>query len=426
MRLTDLMSLSPLSFMNNNIVRKKILWLSHLVPYPPKGGVQQRSYNLIKEVAKYHDVTLLAFNQKAIISDNHTLAEAKRHFSHFCERVDFFSIVSDASRFQKLLLLAKGLITTSSYNMAWLKSEEYSLAVSKALGGMKYDVIHVDTISLAYHLPTDNKVPVVLNHHNIESTMLQRRSENEKNLLKKLYFFQEYKKLEKSEKKICKKVSLNVTCSDLDSQRLQKIVGEANCLAVPNGVDLHYFNTLDTQRKKGHLIFAGGLSWYPNADAMRYFIEKIWPLLMERIPRVHMTIIGKNPPDWLTTYAAKYENLRVTGFVDDVRPYLSEAYIYVCPIRDGGGTKLKVLDALAMGIPLVADPIACEGIDVSDGETVLLAETPMDYVDKIDLLLSDDTLCQTLSHNSRELIISKYSFESLGKKLSKAYVELSR
>ncbi len=403
---------------------KKILWLSHLVPYPPKGGVLQRSYNLIREVSRYNDVTLLAFNQTSLVGSQALLDEAQSHFSQFCHVEGVVPISSETSRLNQLLLLVKGLLPTNTYTVSWLESKLFEEKLEALLKRENFDVIHVDTISLVPYVADCKNVKIVLNHHNIESLMLLRRAENEKNWLKKFYFWQEGKKLMRYERQVCNTFSLNVTCSHLDTDRLKTIAPGIKGIDVANGVDLNYFQPIDCAKVEKSLVFAGGLSWYPNLDAMSFFLRKVWPRLVAEVPNISLTVIGRNPPEWMLALQAEYPTLKVTGFVDDVRPYLSQAHIYVCPIRDGGGTKLKVLDALAMRMPLVADPIACEGIDVIDGESVIYATTPEDYVDSIKKLINDPQLCKKVADNGAALIQNNYSFESLGKKLSDAYHQL--
>lgn len=402
--------------------RRNILWLSHLLPYPPKGGVMQRSYNLIKEVARHHNVTLLAFNQRNILSTA-DLPIAINHFKQFCTHVEIFDIESELSPFRKWLTIFRGLLPWNTYNTIWLESEKFTHHLKYHLELGEFDLIHVDTISLVPFVIDIKNIEMVLNHHNIESLMMLRRADNEKNILKKIYFSTEGIKLKQYEARYCKNFSINVTCSALDSDRLLKHAENITCIDVPNGVDLDYFNRIACKRIPNSLIFAGGLNWYPNYDAMKFFLEEIWPLLNAHLPHITMTIIGAAPPTWMQELARKQPNLRVLGFVDDVRPYLSEAQIYICPIRDGGGTKLKVLDALAMQIPLVADPIACEGIAVTDNDTVLYATNPAEYVQKISRLLENQNLYEKLAQQGRSLIEEKYSFISLGKKLADIYEE---
>ena len=172
------------------------------------------------------------------------------------------------------------------------------------------------------------------------------------------------------------------------------------------------------------MIFVGGLSWYPNVAAVRFIIDEVWSRLEGEIDDVTMTVVGKKPPDWIVDFSKKNSKFSVTGFVDDVRPYMERAAVYVCPISDGGGTKLKILDALAMGKAIVAHPVACEGIDVEDGVNVIFATTPDEYIERIKLLFSDKDYRNLIGDNGRKLIQSKYNFIDIGKKLNRLYISL--
>lgn len=403
---------------------KKILWMSHLLPYPPKGGVLQRSYNLIREASKSFEVTLLAFNQGNLCASEKELCEGVEHLSQFCRVVDVTKISSEQSLSARIILLIKGLMPNSTYTVSWLQSNEYARKISIELAREHYDLIHVDTISLVPYILNYRHARKILNHHNIESLMMLRRSENEKHILKKMYFYQEAIKLRKYEESVCNKFDLNVTCSRLDVDRLKTICPGIECIDVPNGVDLSYFLPKIVPQVDKSLIFAGGLSWYPNLDAMTFFLKDVWPKLVVEIPDVSMTVIGRSPPNWMLEMQSQYKNLEVTGFVDDVRPYFDKASVYVCPIRDGGGTKLKVLDALAMGKPLIANPIACEGIDVEEGKDVYFATTADDYIRMIKKVFADKEGRNSLGLNGRKLIEEKYNFVAIGKKLNSHYLEL--
>jgi glycosyltransferase involved in cell wall biosynthesis len=400
---------------------KKILWLSHLLPYPPKGGVLQRSYNLLKEVSKEYEVTLLAFNQKNLCAHEVDKKAAINQLSQFCKVIDVSEIESEKSIFNRVKLLASGLLPHKTYTISWLSSRGYQNQLTELLSKSQFDLIHVDTISLAPYVKSLKHAKKVLNHHNIESLMMLRRAENEKNIFKKIYFWQEGIKLKAFEKRVCPTFDLNVTCSKLDSERLNQFAPNIQCVDIPNGVDLTYFKPEVYRGDRKSIIFAGGLSWYPNLDAMTFFLKSIWPLLVEKIPDISFTLIGRSPPDWMIAMQKEYKNLHVTGFVDDVRPYFKQSAVYVCPIRDGGGTKLKVLDALAMQIPLVADPIACEGINVTNGESVFFAASPEEYVKTIQNIFADYEAAMRIAENGLKLIQNEHDFTKIGEKLSNCY-----
>jgi glycosyltransferase involved in cell wall biosynthesis len=401
----------------------KVLWLSHLVPYPPKGGVLQRSYNLLRETAKYHDIYLLAFIQTALLricfsSVAGGLEAASKELSGVCTSVQFMPIPSERHSFGRSWLLAKSFFTVHPYTVNWLKSKDMHREVCHQLTKERFDVIYFDTISLAPYRRHFGECKKVLNHHNIESHMMLRRASNETNWLKKTYLYQEGIKLRRYERKVCPEFSLNVTCSSLDSKRLLEVTQDVRIDEVPNGVDLEYFKSADNVEDPKSLIFAGRLSAYPNRKAAIFIAEELWPLLKKEIKGVTMDIVGADPPQELLHLSKRDNGFRVHGFVEDIRPYLDKAAVYVCPITDGGGTKLKILDALAMEKAIVADPTACEGIAVVNDESVLFASRPEDYVQRIKVLLEDDAKRKAMGLAGKRLVVENYSYHSLGEKLA--------
>lgn len=404
----------------------KILWLSHLIPYPPKGGVLQRAYHLLNEVSKYNDVDLLAFHQPNLMrplfdSLEDGVAESKSALSSFCNSVEFIQIDSERQQFGQHRLAFKSLVTSDPYTINWLKSSAFTSALKKLLQVNDYDLVHLDTISFQPYFKYVKHLATVLDHHNIESHMLLRRAEKESNTFKKWYFRQEGKRLEKFEKQLCSQVSLNVTCSEMDRQRLLEVVPGCHAEEVPNGVDIEYFKPDNTVEQTKSLIFIGTLDWYPNIEAVRFIAYEIWPLLKKAIPDISLDIIGAGPPADIVELSQKDESFRVHGFVDDILPYLDRASVYVCPIMDGGGTKLKILDALAMGKAIVAHEIACEGINVVDGKNVVFAQTAEAYVVAILSLIKNKNLRLAMGKVARSLIEDEYAYEKVGKKLSDLY-----
>jgi len=404
----------------------KILWLSHLVPYPPKGGVLQRAYHLLHELSRYHEVDLIAFHQPDLMrplvpSMEEGLRMAEEELSSFCGRLSFVPIDSEKGFMGKHRLALRSLVTKDPYTINWLKSRRYAAEIDRFLKTKDYDLVHLDTISLLPYFKQVQHLPTVLDHHNIESHMLLRRAENEAHPLKAWYFRQEGRRLQRYEEEYCPRVSLNITCSELDRDRLKEIVPQCAAEEVPNGVDVDYFFPDGSVQQSPSILFVGRLSWYPNIEAIRYIAYKIWPLLKEAVPGVTADIIGASPPADIVEYSRKEKGFSVHGFVDDVRPYFNRAAVYVCPIMDGGGTKLKVLDALAMGKALVAHEIACEGIQVVDGKTVIFASTPTEYVEAVSGLLKDEEKRVNMGKEARRLAVSTYSYRSIGKRLARLY-----
>lgn len=410
----------------------KILWLSHLVPYPPKGGVLQRSYNMLMETCIRHQVDLLAFNQKGLMSPifesvEHGLAEAEGVLQNKCDNIKILPTPIDRVSYGKQITALKSLFT-QPYNVIWLRCPEYRDIMGRWLEESNYDLALFDTISLAPYLdliPSGTKT--ILDHHNIESHMLFRRADNEGNLFKKYYFRHEASRLEKYEKEICPKFDLNITCSTIDTERLKLLSPTLRVETVPNGVDTDYFDRTTTHKSQSEarLIFVGTLNWYPNISAVLFIANKLWPKLRSRFPNLEFDIVGANPPKVIQELASRDDSFHVHGFVPDVRPYMESATIYVCPIDDGGGTKLKILDAMAMGMPIVAYPIACEGIDVINNENILLAENESGFIEQITKLLESSSLRSIIGVNARKLMVEKYCYNKIGEEFSHLLINCS-
>lgn len=398
-----------------------ILWISHFVPYPPKGGCFQRNYNLIKEVSRNNNVYLIALRHKDKIThpDSET-KKAKMELEKFCKKV----VIVDISSFSGLnyyYMAFKSIFNINPLTVNLFKSKDIGNIVLKLVNDVNFDVAHYDTISLCEYMHHSGNVPKILNHHGVESLMIRRRVTNEPNLFKKLYLLVEAYKLRKYEERNCYKFYMNITVSEDDKLMLKKISPHSRIEVVENGVDVNFFKQKDNHNNTNRLIFAGRMDQYSNVDAIMEFCRNVWPLVKEKFPKMRFSIIGNNPPQKLLDMARNDERIEVLGYVDDVRPYFAGASISICPIRDGGGTRLKILDAMAMGMPIISTTIGCEGIDVSPGKDVLIANTPEEYVNSISKLNNDDFLRENLSNYARIKVENKYSWNIIGLKLNKYY-----
>lgn len=407
----------------------QILWLSHVVPYPPKAGVLLRAYYLLKSVAEHHSVDLVAFVQRPLIETYYPtldegLSDCRRTLERFCRSVTFLPIATMERPFGKTRTALAGLLFKDCYMARWLCSDAGIQVLLRLAEEHHYDLAHYDVISLAPYQKLLQKVPATLGYHNIESHMLLRRAEKDRNFLRKLYFWQEGKRLARYERRIANQFAGHITCSELDSRRLRQLIPDLNPVCIPNGVDVGYFSPLHGRSKRHSLIFVGTLTWYPNVDAVLFLLRDIWPAIKKRVPDVTLDIIGTGAPLSVVELARQREGVTVHGFVSDIRPLVDAAAIFVCPIRDGGGTKLKVLDAFAMAKCVVAHPIACEGIDVTDGGDVVLAESGPEFAQRIASLLSDDERRIAIGAAARELVASRYAFDAIGRRLEQYFCEL--
>jgi glycosyltransferase involved in cell wall biosynthesis len=400
----------------------RVLWASHIIPYPPKSGVHLRSYHLLRGIATRHEVDLVAFVQELWLkvfysSPTEALDDCYRELRQLCRSVTFVPITRLKRPGGQVRTALESLISNSSYTITWLQSGE-AQRVFMAAAQEPYALAHFDTIGLAPFRRFFPGVAATLGHHNIESHMLLRRANNERNPVKKLYFWQEGRRVRNYEARIANSFAAHVTCSELDSDRLIEIAPSVNAVSIPNGVDVDYFQSTGTCRSgPPSIIFVGSLNWYPNVDAVLFLLKEIWPAVKKSVPDLQLDIVGSAPPQTVLALASNLPDVKVHGYVDDVRPLIEAATLYVCPIRDGGGTKLKLLDAFAMQKCVVAHPIACEGINVTAGRNVELAESAEAFIASIRRLLSDPIARESRGLAARDLVVGGYSFDEIGARL---------
>jgi glycosyltransferase involved in cell wall biosynthesis len=403
----------------------RVLWLSHVVPYPPKAGVLLRAYNLLKGVAEHHEVDLIAFIQRPLLETFYAdidlgLEECRCELEKYCKSVTFLPIAKANRPLGKLRTAWESLFCRDGYLASWLSSAAAREAITRRVEGHHYDVAHFDHLSLAVYRPLLRDTPSTLGHHNAESHMLIRRAQHEKSIFKKVYFRQEAARLARYERRIAAAFRLHITCSELDSQRLLVTMPNAKTFCVPNGVDTQYFTPAAHAQTPNSLIFVGTMNWYPNIDAVSFFLQEVWPLLRAEVPSATFDIVGAGAPPMLKELAAQCAGVTVHGYVPEIRPHIERAALYVCPIRDGGGTKLKILDALSMAKCIVANAVACEGIAVTPEIDVVYAESGSDYVAQIKRLFADPERRRTMGAAARQLAVDQYSFKALGARFTAA------
>lgn len=408
-----------------------VLWLAHAVPYPPKAGFLSRSYHLLRELARRQEVDLVAFVQEPWVrtlfpSLETGLDESRRALGEFCRTVAFVPIDRLVGRWGKQRTALRALLGGSTYTASWLVSPGGRAVVRKAVETSRCDVVHFDHIGLAPYRPLSNGIPATLTHHNIESHMMLRRSDNTRNPLARGYFRHEGQKLRSYERRVADRFATHITCSELDAQRFREIVPKANIVVVPNGVDGEYFAPAGCEVRPNSVVFVGTMNWYPNVHAVAYLLREVWPGLKARVPGATLDIAGSNPPDSIIQLARSLPDVTVHGYLPDVRPLIDSAAVFACPIQDGGGTKLKILDAFAMRKCVVAHPIACEGIDVAPGSNVVLASSPEEFIGAISSLLSDGDRRTALGRAARELVESRYSYREFGARFSDALESAAR
>lgn len=399
----------------------RILFISHFIPHPPTGGASLRNFNIVKELSRDHEVHLVTFTQRDRHPSSARVEESRKFLKPLCKEISIAKIPSDANRLFWYGLLVANIFSPEPYSSWRFRSGAFSRAIKDQLDRYQFDVVHVDTIALAWCRHLLRGLPAVLNHHNIESTLLRRRAESERTLPKKLYIRYQSWKLRRAERAAVRAFDGNVVVSNVDRTELLGIVPEASVHEVPNGTDTDFFKPNPSTKESCSLVFAGSMGWYPNSDAMSLFAQDIWPSIKRACPDVTMNLIGSKPPSDVARVGQRDPQFKVLGFVDDVRPIIEAAAVYVVPIRVGGGTRLKILDAMAMGKAIVSHPIGAEGIRVTDGVDIVLAEKPEDFASRVVELLGDPARRAALSSAARETAVTRYAWDRIIPRLTACY-----
>jgi glycosyltransferase involved in cell wall biosynthesis len=282
-------------------------------------------------------------------------------------------------------------------------------------------LLHLDSIDLGLFVPSTKGFRKVLNHHNCESAMALRRAQREPNRLKKAFLALQARELRRMEKSICADFDNNLVVSDEDANQLRAIQPRAHFSVVENGVDVNYFQPAQEQEEANTLAFTGLLDWYPNVSGIRFFVREIWPLVKSRFADARLYLAGKNPAEEVLACAHADANIVVIPNPDDMRPILGRAAVCICPLLEGGGTRLKILDALAMGKPMVTTTIGCEGLRVTHGENILVADTPREFADSLAQLFENQGLRRKIGAAGRALVEREYSWDKIREQLEQAY-----
>jgi glycosyltransferase involved in cell wall biosynthesis len=398
----------------------KLLWLSHFIPFPPRGGNAQRSFNLIRQMSSSHDITLVALN--FFDEPRAKLVSYKQALERYCKHVEIWDLAYRwrGGRWWAEMVLSP--LFGVPFSCRALFSQRNYRRWEKILRQSPEALVHFDSIDLALFATAMNGYRKVLNHHNCESAMAYRRAQRESNWFKRVYLRLQADKLARLETSICCKFDVNLAVSDQDAQLLHTNALTAHFHTVENGVDTRYFTPAGVPEQPLSLIFTGSLDWHPNFSGICFWVREVWPRIKSSFPDARLRIAGKNPPQEITRWPETDSTISVVANPVDVRPLIAQSAVYICPILEGGGTRLKILDAMAMGKPVVSTTIGCEGLGVTHGENILLADDPGNLAHQISRLLSSEQLRRQLGNSARALVEQHYDWEKIGGQLQKAYI----
>lgn len=385
----------------------KILWLKTELLHPVDKGGRIRTYQMLRALRREHEITYLSLVDEAEPAENHHLAD---EYCHKLIAVPWRETPKGSARFYRDLLLNQA--SALPYAVQKYRSSVMQQAIRRELREGHYDLLVCDFLTPSVNLPEACQCATVLFQHNFESLIWQRLYETARSLPRKLYFHQQWRRMLRYERAACRRFEAVVAVSRTDRDLMRQAFGLSEIYDVPTGVDTEYFSPARGCSDPLRLVFTGSMDWLPNEDAIVYFAERILPHIAQVLPGVVLTVVGRNPSPRLMELSKRCLPIFITGRVDDVRPHIDRAAAYIVPLRIGGGTRLKIFEAMAMGKPVISTSIGAEGLPVRDGAELLIADEPEAFAHAVIRVLTDQTLAREIGQQARVTVSGNFSWES--------------
>jgi glycosyltransferase involved in cell wall biosynthesis len=397
-----------------------ILFLSTRSPYPLISGHSLRTYHILKGAAQNHNVTFVTFVQ---LPEHELKKENLDHLRSFCKAVYPFKIPVDFSKVKLASSLFINLFSPLPFVAQKYDAPLMRQKIREIMQTEYIDLVHVDMLPLTVYINEFENLPRILVNHKVESVRLYRWFQTEPNPIKKAYLGLQWLKLRAFERSAMEKFDGCVVVSETDKELLRSMGVKNKLFVVPNGTDTKFFKPNQNKVIENSVLWIGHMDVHTNRDAVLYLWKEIYPILRQKYPEVKMTFVGTAPPKEIAEAANEDGQVRVTGFVDDIRPYIDEAAVIVIPIRIGSGTRLKILDSMAMGKAIVSTSVGCEGLNVDDGKNILIADDPEDFADKTIELIKNTSMRIILEKNALELAKS-YDWDLIREKQEIVYQDV--
>jgi polysaccharide biosynthesis protein PslH len=393
--------------------RLRVLVVSPYVPSRLAGG-PIRVHGLITSFPAPHSVSLLAFAQRGHEAD--PVAVDVR------ERCDEVVIVPNERRAiagaPKRALQLRSLLSGRSFERHVHERRAFQAALDRMCGRSQFDVIQIEHSFMA-HFRFPSTAALVLDEHNVEHEIRSRTMALVRPGARKLYDYLNHRKLRAEEERSWQDVDACAVTSPRDEATIRSALPRGLTAVVPNAVDTAFFSPCGRPREHGTILFYGTLSYYPNLDGLLFFLREVMPIVRRGHPSARLKVVGADPPEAIRRFEAS--DITFTGFVPDLRPHLESASVVIAPLRIGGGTRLKVLEAMAMAAPVVSTSLGAEGIAVTSGREVLLADTAESFAADVIRVLRDDSLAAELGGAGRRLIERSYDWRASARALEALY-----
>lgn len=394
----------------------RVLLLTQVLPYPPDSGPKVKTYHVLKFLAQKHAVTLVSF-----VRDTDK-PEYIDHLKTLCEKV--ITVPIKRALLHDLIFLGKSLLTNQPWMMLRDERAEMQVALRELAASTSFDVVHADQLNMAQYallFPNSRKV---LDLHNALWVLYRRMADTlpfHKPM--KYLLMRDWRLLKRYEGQMCRDFDAVTAVSAEDKQALIDAGARPDIVVIPIAIDTDKQAFIKRTPISPHIVHVGTMYWPANIDGIRWFLDQIYPRVKEQVPDVRCTLIGARPPQDIKDREQTDSSLTVTGYVDDPLPYLQDSSMMIVPLRAGGGMRVKILNALAQGLPMVTTTVGCEGIDVTDEHDILIADSPEDFAEQTVRLLTDDLLNHKLTMQGRQTAEQQYDYRKACAPLDLIYHE---
>lgn len=387
----------------------RILVIDEWIPLPANIGKKIRTYNLLKLLSKNYNVNLLCF------------ADVEKEKKYICdlENVGIHVIPVQEQRSPRgsvkyFLELFINQFSCLPFSVSYHYKSALLQKFKEVIEDNNYDLIHFEWTQMAIYLKhVKISQPVVISAHNVEAMIWKRYYINSKNIIEKFFYYFQMKKMCKYEKWAYNIGNYITAVSENDAEIIKNNYGQKNIVVVPNGVDIDYYKNTDMKSFNNRILFFGAMDYKANIDAVEFFLYDVMPLLIDKMPDLEFFVVGRNPPERLVALSKTVPYLKVTGTVEDIRPYYNKNSIFVAPLRLGAGTRLKIIEAMAMEVAVISTTIGAESLKCENGINILIADTPEDIRDKIIDLSNNRQLKTDIEQAGRKLVEKHYDWKQI-------------
>ena len=404
--------------------RLNILYVSHMPPSPPRFGAQARVHGLITELARRHDLTAAM-----LVDDELDSEECRRAMQAYCREVLLVPNPYSREGLTKRLLQLRSLASTRSFERLRVTVPALRSTLDRVLCARRFDIVNLEWPYLGHfdlrQAPPGEKLPaLVVDSHEIAYDLTRQFARASGRLSRRLYFSANWRKLRREELGTYRDADGVYLCSTEDEQRLHDQVPGVRTAVIPNAADAEYYQPRPTDPPPDGrtVVYFGLLSTIPNVDGVMHFVKDIWPRIAEANPEARCKIIGGRPPPSLLSLAGS--RVELTGFVSDLRPHLAAAAAVVVPLRLGGGTRLKIVEAMAMGKAIVSTTLGAEGIEAVTGRDILVEDEPAAFASAVTRLLTEPSLAARIGQSARRLAVERYAWSGAARALEGFYRQI--